>query len=106
MQIRASDINFWDRKFDFKAMKLRHERRMYPPRIKMTIVMKDADLTLVIPVKFEGCTKDSQLDMDLTLPFTCKYLSVILINVPTHIMHGVYFCATFILNSASPRCNF
>lgn len=68
MQIRASDIDFWNRGLDFEAMQLRHERRMYPPQVKMTVIMNNSDLVLKIPVKFEGCTSDSQLDVELTLP--------------------------------------
>ena len=41
---------------------------MYPPRVKMTVSLKNPDLTLKLPVKFTGCLSDSQLDVELTFP--------------------------------------
>ena len=49
-------------------MRRRHQRRMYPPRVKMTVSLKNPDLTLKLPVKFTGCLSDSQLDVELTFP--------------------------------------
>ena len=66
MQIRAADINFWRKGFD--AMQLRHERKMYPPRVKMTVAMKNADQMMKLPVRIEGCSGDDQLDTELTFP--------------------------------------
>ena len=43
---------------------------MYPPRVKMTVSIKHPNLNqFILPVKFEGCRDDGELDMDLTLPF-------------------------------------
>lgn len=41
---------------------------MYPPRVKMTVSLRNPDLTLKLPVKFSGCLSDSQLDVELTFP--------------------------------------
>ena len=49
-------------------MKLQHETRMYPPRVKMTVTLRNPDQILKIPVKFEGCSSDSQLNTDITFP--------------------------------------
>ena len=68
MQIRALDIDFWSKGFD--SMRLRHARRMYPPRVKMTITLKDFSLTFKLLVKFIGCSQDSNLDVELTFPFS------------------------------------
>ena len=45
---------------------------MYPPRVKMTVSLKNPDLTLKLPVKFTGCLSDSQLDVELTFPLGKK----------------------------------
>ena len=45
-------------------MLLRHEMKMYPPRVKMTVIVKNTH-AVKIPMKFEGCTSDSKLDMEL-----------------------------------------
>ena len=75
LQIKASDIAFWDE--TFAVMKRKHERRMHPPRVKMTVSIKDSSLTdFVLPVKFVGC-RDNELDTDLTLP-----LGIIIIYIP------------------------
>lgn len=34
----------------------------------MTISIRNPDFTGTLPVKFEGCTDNSQLDIDLTIP--------------------------------------
>ena len=41
---------------------------MYPPRVKMTVTLRNPNHVLKLPVKFEGCTSDSQLDTDITFP--------------------------------------
>ena len=65
MQIKASDIAFWDK--NFTVMQRKHERKMYPPRVKMTVSIKDPNAHFVLPVKFVGCI-ENELDTDLTLP--------------------------------------
>ena len=66
VQIRASDMEFWN--MGIENMQLRHDLKMYPPWVKMTISMKNADLSFKLPIKFNGCSDDSQLDMELTFP--------------------------------------
>lgn len=63
MQIKASDINFWTRRLD--DMRLRHHRKMYPPRVKMTVILTNPDHTLKLPIKVVG-SNDSNLDVELT----------------------------------------
>ena len=48
-------------------MQLKHETRMYPPRVKMTIMLRDQDSHKLL-IKFVGCSADSQLDTELALP--------------------------------------
>ena len=49
-------------------MQLRHEKKMYPPRVKMTVSMKDTDMIIKLPVRIEGSLSDDQLDTELTFP--------------------------------------
>ena len=46
-------------------MKLKHETKMYPPRVKMTIMMKTTD-SIKLSIDVIGCS--GNLDMDLALP--------------------------------------
>lgn len=55
-------------------MQLRHDLKMYPPRVKMTVSMKRSDLAFKLPIKFNGCSDDSQLDIELTFPLGKKML--------------------------------
>lgn len=48
---------------------------MYPPRVKMTVDMKDPDTTIKLPVTIEGCSGNSQLDMELIFPLMGMSLS-------------------------------
>ena len=41
---------------------------MYPPRVQMTVTLRNPDQILKLPVKFEGCSGDSQLNTDITFP--------------------------------------
>ena len=48
-----------------KGMELKHETKMYPPRVKMTVIMKTTD-PMKLPIDVIGCS--DILDMDLVLP--------------------------------------
>lgn len=65
LQIRANEINFWD-KYDFEKMKDHHDHDLYPPRVKMTVIT-EAGQTVIFPLRFEGCASDSLLDADLVI---------------------------------------
>ena len=69
LQIKASDIDLvWKKSFD--DMRRRHERRMYPPRIKMTVSLHNPDIRVKLPLSFSGYVgeEDHELDVELTLP--------------------------------------
>ena len=68
-QILASDVDFWQ--FGLDSMKLRHSTCIYPPRVKLTIVLCSEDIVKV-PIKFVGCLADNQLDIELALPIGMK----------------------------------
>lgn len=48
-----------------ESMELQHEMKMYPPRVKMAVIMKTPDHTK-LSIDIAGCS--STLDMDLVLP--------------------------------------
>ena len=73
VQIKKDDINFWEKGEDH--MRLRHEKKMYPPRVKMTVSMTDPHQAFKLPVRFEGCSSDSQVDLELTFPLTGNNIS-------------------------------
>jgi hypothetical protein len=51
-------------------MQLRHEKKMYPPRVKLTVGMKNPDDCDIykLSVKIEGCSEEDQLDIQLCFP--------------------------------------
>lgn len=49
-------------------MRIRHNLKMYPPRVKMTVSAKCYDFSFKLPVKFIGCSSDSELDVELMFP--------------------------------------
>ena len=65
-----SDIDFWKDKYNDTSMHLKHDLKIYPPRVIMTVTMKTS--TFVLPVKFEGSTKNV-LDMELTFPLGKRF---------------------------------
>ena len=48
-------------------MQLRHKRSMYPPRVKMTVTLRNRGDIFKVPVKFSGHV-DAELDVELTVP--------------------------------------
>ena len=65
-QIKASDVDFTG--IAFNTMKLKHKKKMYPPRVTMTVIMKNPSSTLTLPIRFIGCSSGHQLDVELILP--------------------------------------
>ena len=63
-QIRAEDTNFWT--VSFEEFKRWEENDAYPPRI--SVMVYSTRQGGVLPVKFIGCSEDSCLGYDLTLP--------------------------------------
>ena len=52
-------------------MQLKHMTKVYPPRVKMTIILRDFESHKLL-IKFLGCSTDCQLDTELILPLgTC-----------------------------------
>ena len=81
IQIRESEIDFWKEKLNMEMMSLRHSMKMYPPRVKVTVVAKNrAYVVQVLPVKIIGCSRDGQLDMDLTIGNTVPSCPLLITN--------------------------
>ena len=58
-------------------MQLRHKRSMYPPRVKMTITLRNPSDIIKVPVKFSGHV-DAELDVELTVPLgKAKFLQCV-----------------------------
>lgn len=47
-------------------MKDYHENLLYPPSLTMTVIVSGSN-PIVFPLRFEGCTSDSQLDADVVI---------------------------------------
>ena len=54
-------------------MLLRHERKMYPPQVKMTVRLQDPSNIFKIPVTIFGSSTDGKLDVELTFPIDGTY---------------------------------
>ena len=63
-------------------MRLKHEEKMYPPRVKMTIMVRNQEC-FKLPVKIEGCSKEGHLDMDIAIGIK------LLISLAP-VMYGIY----------------
>ena len=64
-----------------EKMSLKHSMKMYPPRVKMTVVAKNcAYVVQVLPVKITGCSREGQLDMDLTIGNTVPSCPLLINN--------------------------
>ena len=43
---------------------------MYPPRVKMTVMMRSVDHIFKLPIKIKGCSGDNRLDIELAFPLS------------------------------------
>ena len=89
LQIAASDIiSFWNE--NFEIMKRKHERNMYPPRVKMTVCINNPNQFIILPVKVLGCEGDDKLDVELTLPLSKRiyYYAAMDIKIPRVLVHN------------------
>ena len=67
LQIMASDIDFGKKSFD--DLRRKHEIKMYPPLIKMTVMLYNSDTKVKLPIKFSGYDEGNhQLDAELIIP--------------------------------------
>ena len=48
-------------------MQLKHKLKIYPPRVKMTVMMANSN-PYSLKVKVSGCSSENQLDMDIGFP--------------------------------------
>lgn len=51
-------------------MKLKHDTKTYPPRVKMTVVMREDSSYTVLPIKIDGCLDGDPLNLDLVFPLS------------------------------------
>lgn len=65
MQIKASQIYFWDEKRD--KLELLHEKKVYPPSVELTLEVLESHPTQLF-IKFDGLTANSNMDMEIMLP--------------------------------------
>ena len=65
-QIKASAVDYSD--MSTEQVKLMHDTKVYPPRVKMIVVMKSSN-AFILPIRVEGSNVDEQLGVDLCFPF-------------------------------------
>ena len=75
------DIDFWKIK---KTLQFKIKRKMYPPRVRMTVDAPNIEPRIKLPIRFEGCLDNSQLDMEILFP-----LSMIVSHIYLKIMHDI-----------------
>ena len=74
IQIHCSEVDYSSKSVN--EVKLMHETKVYPPRIKMTVQMKsDEPFTLHVNVK--GSDSDKKLSADLLFPMMGKLIVVL-----------------------------
>ena len=64
LQIKECDINFWESNYQEFRDKL--ESGQYPPRIKLIVRQNQSDSRVSYPIRFLGCTTDTEIDLLLS----------------------------------------
>ena len=49
-------------------MKLQHDLKIHPPRVKMTVTTTNDISPFILRMNVAGCSSENQLDMDITFP--------------------------------------
>ena len=66
---------------------------MYPPRVKMTVTIKNHDSAFKLPIKVLGCSSESNLNVELTIPLGMTIylyaITVLTVTMTLDIMHCV-----------------
>lgn len=62
------DVDFWAKQYDEKAMRIKHEEELYPPKITMNFVPISNACCCAIPITITGCVDHGALDTDIILP--------------------------------------
>ena len=70
IQIKLSHIDFWTE--NYETMELKHKKKVYPYRVIVTVTMVQESSRFILPIKFRGCSADSQLDRELTFPLLAE----------------------------------
>ena len=68
IQIPETEIDFWNTKFEI--LRLKHQERIYPPRVRMTVDAPNAEPRSKLLIEFDGCSSDSQLSMEILFPLS------------------------------------
>jgi hypothetical protein len=76
-------------------MRLKHESKMYPPRVMMTVTAVNT-APFKLNVKVSGCSSEDQLDRDITFPL----LGTATFKLPFNYSHHV-ICDTETAHSTS-----
>lgn len=71
IKIKEMDVDFWNTKFEI--LQFKHEAKMYPPRVRMTVDVPNVEPRMKLLINFEGCSRDSQLDMEILFPLTSNH---------------------------------
>ena len=87
--------------FNLEMMCLKHDIKMYPPRVKMTVVPKGHDC-VILPVKITGCSREGRLDMDLTIGNVISYSWQF---IYCHLVHAASGSITTLLENRSKDIN-
>lgn len=65
LQIKASQIYFWDDKHD--KLELLHMQKVYPPSVELMLEVLESQ-PICLLVKFSGSTTENDMDMEIMLP--------------------------------------
>ena len=60
-------MDFWSKELD--VMKHSHLIKVYPPRVKMTVISETSKWFKVV-VRFTGCLPENQLDLEVLFPLS------------------------------------
>ena len=92
LQIKKSDVDFSKSGNTSELMKQKHDRKIYPPQIIITVASKVPGIDPVVkfPVTFQGSSSDEDLDQDIILPLGIHNSYVEKVNVYKIILQTCY----------------
>ena len=72
-----SDVDFLKNGITPESMKVKHERKMYPPRIKITVRSSTTGTSPVakLTATFEGSSRNEDLNQDILLPLGTVHIT-------------------------------
>lgn len=70
MQVYRTKIDFWEQNLTVEDMELQHTKKIYPPKVKVTIRSTASNSQVLLTITFSNIREEDNLDVEIEHPFS------------------------------------